>query len=165
MANLVIDHNFKLRFAEPADHARIISVMPDWWGGGDVRASLPRIFLLHFWNTSFIIENDDRMLGFLVGFLSPSNLGEAYIHLSGVHPVYRHQGLARLLYINFFGLCKKHDRKIVRACSQPVNKDALAFLLKMGFIADGGDSIVDGFPLTKDYDYPGDAKVLFTKIL
>jgi ribosomal protein S18 acetylase RimI-like enzyme len=165
MADVVMDHNFKIRFAEPGDHARIITVIPEWWGGRDISAGLPRMFLVHFWNTSFIIENGTGMIGFLVGFLSQANIFEAYIHFTGIHPNYRHQGLGRLLYKNFFGLCQKYDRKIVRACTSPVNKDSIAFHLKMGFVIEGGDGIVDGVPVTLNYNRPGDPKVLFTKRL
>ena len=44
----------------------------EWWGGRDLTAMLPKLFLNHFNDTSFVAENNDRMIGFLIGFLSPS---------------------------------------------------------------------------------------------
>jgi ribosomal protein S18 acetylase RimI-like enzyme len=165
MQKAILDNQFRIRTAAPSDHKRIISVLVDWWGGRDLLASLPKVFLLHFWNTSFIIENEHEMVGFLIGFLSPSNEQEGYIHFVGVHPQYRKQGLGEILYQHFFELCQQHGRSIVRACTSPVNKGSIAFHTRMGFVIEPGDGMIDGVPVTLDYNRPGDPKVLFTKQL
>ena len=158
-------NNLRIRTAAPSDHAAIISVMPDWWGGRDIRASLPRVFLLHFWNTSFILENDSGMIGFLIGFLSPASANEAYIHFCGIHPGYRKQGLGQMLFNRFYELCHENGRTTVRSCTSPVNKGSIAFHKRMGFAIEPGDGVVDGTPVTLDYNRPGDPKVLFIKHL
>lgn len=165
MQQAIIDNKFRIRTASPSDHAAIISVLVDWWGGRDLRSSLPKVFLYHFWNTSFIMENDHEMTGFLVGFLSPANEQEAYIHFVGVHPRYRKQGLGETLYHHFFELCQNHGRTIVRACTSPVNKGSIAFHTKMGFLIEPGDGMVDGVPVTLNHNRPDDPKVLFIKHL
>jgi len=159
------ENKLRIRTAAPSDHAAIMAVMPDWWGGRDIRASLPRVFPLHFWNTSFILENDREMIGFLIGFLSPANDKEAYIHFADVHPNYRNQGLGQMLFNRFFELCRENGRMIVRSCTSPVNEGSIAFHTSMGFTIEPGDGIVDGTPVTLDYNRPGDPKVLFTKHL
>lgn len=58
-------------------------VVVDWWGRPIV-ASLPRLFLDHFWSTSTVVDDDGRSVAFLVGFLSPSEPGQAYIHFVGI---------------------------------------------------------------------------------
>ena len=158
-------NNLRIRTAAPSDHTAIMSVMPDWWSGRDIRASLPRVFLLHFWNTSFILESDSGMIGFLIGFLSPANNGEAYIHFCGVHPDYRKQGLGRMLFDRFYELCRENGRTIVRSCTSPVNKGSIAFHGRMGFAIEQGDSVVDGTPVTLDYNRPDDPKISFVKHL
>lgn len=161
-----IDENkLRVRTAAPSDHAAIMAVMPDWWGGRDIRASLPKVFLMHFWNTSFILENDGKMIGFLIGFLSPANDKEAYIHFCGIHPDYRKQGLGKLLFERFYELCRENGRTVVRSCTSPVNKGSIDFHVRMGFPIEPGDGVIDGTPVTLDYNRPGDHKVLFVKHL
>jgi len=160
-----IDKEITIRKAELDDHARIISVIPDWWGGRDLRAMVPRVFLMHFCDTSLIVEKDGEMVSFLIGFLSPSRPDEGYIHFVGVHPDYRKLGLGATLYERFFELCRTHGRTTVRCCTSPVNKGSIAFHTRMGFEILPGDGEADGVPVTRDYNRPGDHKVLFKKIL
>jgi GNAT superfamily N-acetyltransferase len=88
-----------------------------------------------------------------------------YIHFVGVHPDYRKAGIGRLLYQRFFDACKANDRLIVKSCTSPVNKLSIDFHLRMGFIIESGDGIVDGIPVTIDFLRPNDPKVLFLKEL
>lgn len=157
--------NLSIRYALPLDHPKIISVMPEWWGGRDLRAMLPRLFLIHFHDTSLVAEKHGEFAGFLVGFFSQSRTDEAYIHFVGVHPKYRNEGLGTALYDRFFRICRKHHRNLVRACTSPVNKGSVAFHKKMGFSVEPGDSEVDGISVTRDYNRPNDPKVLFIRDL
>ncbi|UCD33538.1 MAG: GNAT family N-acetyltransferase [Desulfobacterales bacterium] len=123
--------NFEIRKAEPTDHNRIVSVMKDWWGGRDLTAMLPKLFLIHFHDTALIAEKEHDLIGFLIGFLSQSHANEAYIYFVGVHPEYRKRGLAKMLYERFFKICQEHQRTTVRACTSPVNKGSIEFHKKM----------------------------------
>lgn len=145
----------------PADHPKIIAVMKNWWGGRDLTMMLPKLFLDHFCDTSFIIEKEEHLIAFLIGFLSPSRIHEGYIHFVGVHPDYRDIGLGRFLYQLFFDVCKKNHRDTVRACTSPVNKGSIAFHKKVGFSISKGNKDVEGIRMSLDYNGPGDAKVLF----
>ena len=51
---------------------------------------LPRLWFQHFTGTSWIAEDDEgRIVGFLVGFVSPDRPDEAYIHMVGTSPNHR----------------------------------------------------------------------------
>jgi GNAT superfamily N-acetyltransferase len=150
-----------VRNSRPADHQRIIAVMKDWWGGRDLTAMLPKLFLDHFCDTSFIIENEKDLIAFLIGFLSPSKAREGYIHFVGVHPNFRGMGLGEFLYHRFFDICKENNRDTIRACTSPVNKGSIAFHEKVGFSISKGNGEVDGIQASLNYNGPGDAKVLF----
>jgi GNAT superfamily N-acetyltransferase len=145
----------------PADHQRIIDVMRDWWGGRDLTRMLPKLFLIHFCDTSFIIEKEETLIAFLIGFLSPSRSHEGYIHFAGVHPNYRGVGLGEFLYHCFFRICKENHRDTVRACTSPVNKVSIAFHKKVGFSISKGNGEIDGIQVSLDYNGPDDPKVLF----
>ncbi|MBI5716040.1 MAG: GNAT family N-acetyltransferase, partial [Chloroflexi bacterium] len=49
-----------VRSPTESDHARVTSVMTDWWGGRDLSALLPRLYFQHFTDTSFIIEKNQN---------------------------------------------------------------------------------------------------------
>ncbi len=72
-------------------------------------AMLPKLFFLHFCDTSFVVELAGEIIGFLVGFLSQSNPQEAYTHFIGIHPNFRKQGVGRILYNQFFGAAQAFD--------------------------------------------------------
>ena len=156
-----LPENLKIRFAKPEDHPNIIRVMKNWWGGRDLVFGLPRLFLDHFHHTSFVAERHEELVGFLIGFLSPSKPDHGYIHFSGVHPDCRKTGLGRHLYERFYALCRKDGRAIVRACTSPVNRTSIGFHTKLGFRILPGNGEVDGTPVTLNYNRPGDHKVVF----
>lgn len=143
-----------IRRAIADDYGRIASAVSDWWGL-DVLPGLPRLFLTHFHGTSLVAESDTSMIGFLVGFLSPSNPGEAYIHYVAVDPSHR-GGLARRLYDEFIGHAAREGCTVVRAITSPANEQSFAFHRSAGF--DVSETI-------RDYNGPGRNMVTFTRIL
>lgn len=58
----------RVRNIQGEDYVKIHSVLNDWWGGRDMAAMLPKLFFVHFQETSFIIEEEGETLGFLCGF-------------------------------------------------------------------------------------------------
>jgi ribosomal protein S18 acetylase RimI-like enzyme len=157
--------DLEIRNAEADDFYPITAVINDWWGGRQMRDMLPKLFFVHFRETSFIAEVDGRRVGFLCGFLSQTFPDEAYIHFLGVHPDWRKAGVARLLYQRFFDAVRAHDRRIVRCVTSPVNKTSIAFHLRMGFAVEPGDAEVDGIAVHANYDGMGEPRVLFVKTL
>lgn len=159
--NWKLPKDLKIRNCKPADHKKIIAVLTDWWGGRDLTGMLPKLFLIHFNNTSFIVEKQGELIAFLIGFLSPAKPEEGYIHFAGVHPAYRRIGIGEYVYDRFFRICKRNNRHIVRSCTSPVNKGSIEFHKKLGFNISSGNAEIDGIQVTLDYNKPDDPKVLF----
>lgn len=152
-----------IRHAEPSDHGAIIAIVNDWWGGRAVSDLLPKLFFIHFRETSFVAEKDGRLIGFLVGFFSQTFANEAYIHFVGVHPEFRQEGLGRMLYERFFEIARQFGRNTVRCVTSPANKASIAFHLRMGFEIEPQEGEVDGIPVCSNYDGRGGDRVLFVK--
>ena len=143
-----------IRRAAPPDHARIIGVVDDWWGGRPMTAMLPRLFLDHFASTSLVVESGDGDLaGFLVGFLSSDQVGMAYVHFAGVSPTHRRRGLAAELYKQFFQLARAAGATQVKAVTSPLNETSQRFHRAIGFAI--SDPVID-------YDGAGNDRVVMT---
>ena len=143
-----------IRYAEPSDYARAIAVIDDWWGGRRMAPMLPKLFFVHFRDTSFVADDDGELAGFLCGFRSQTFDDEAYVHFVGVDPARRGSGLGRALYERFFDAVR--PRSIVRAVTSPVNETSVAFHRALGFEVERID---------EDYDGRGQARVLLVKRL
>jgi predicted GNAT superfamily acetyltransferase len=146
----------EIRRAEPADHARVVAVLDEWWGGRRMRDMLPRLFFVHFRETSFVAERDGDLAGFLVGFLSQSEPEEAYVHFVGVGPAERGSGLGRELYERFFAAARAAGRTRVSCVTSPANEGSLAFHAAIGF---------EPSPPRAGYDGPGEDRVVLTRQL
>jgi ribosomal protein S18 acetylase RimI-like enzyme len=143
-----------IRHAEPADYAGVIGVVDEWWGGRPMAAMLPKLFFVHFRDTSFVAEEGGRVVGFLCGFRSQTFPDEAYIHFVGVAPEKRGDGLGRELYERFFASVA--PRGVVRAVTSPVNERSVAFHRALGFEVERVD---------ENYDGRGESRVLLRKLL
>jgi ribosomal protein S18 acetylase RimI-like enzyme len=159
------ENDITIRKAKPSDHAGVIVALQNWCGGRDLTAMLPKLFLNHFNDTSLVVEKGAQMIGFLIGFMSPALKNEAYVHFMGIHPDFRKEGLGKTLYAHFFEISRKQDRTVIRACTSPVNKGSVAFHQKIGFQVESGDDQIDGIPVKRDYNRPGDHKLRFTKFI
>jgi ribosomal protein S18 acetylase RimI-like enzyme len=144
-----------VRRARPDDYDAIAAVVDQWWGR-PVLGSLPRLFLDHFCDTSLIADGPDGPLAFLIGILSPAQPDQAYIHFAGVAPRARHQGLARLLYEEFFAIARADGRRGVSAVTSPGNDASVRFHAALGFAVTGP---VPG------YHGPGRDRIVFRRAL
>ena len=143
-----------IRHAEPADYARVIPVVDEWWGGRPMAAMLPKLFFVHFRETSFVVEEEGSVVAFLCGFKSQTFDDEAYIHFVGVDPSFRGAGLARSLYERFFEAVA--PRSVVRAVTSPRNERSVAFHRALGFEVER---------IEEDYDGRGESRVLLKRLL
>jgi ribosomal protein S18 acetylase RimI-like enzyme len=141
-----------IRNAEPADYARVIPVVDEWWGGRQMAAMLPKLFFVPFRDTSFVTEVDGALAGFLCGFRSQTFDEEAYIHFVGVDPAHRGAGVARALYERFFEAVA--PRSTIRAVTSPRNEGSIAFHRALGFEVERID---------EDYDGRGEARALLLR--
>jgi GNAT superfamily N-acetyltransferase len=151
----------QIRSVSPSDYDSIITVVDAWWGGRQMATMLPKLFFKHFQETSFVAEIDGEPVGFLIGFLSATYPDEAYIHFAGVHPDYRKVGIGRLLYTRFFEVVYKKERKVVRCVTSPVNVNSIAFHRQMGFEIEPSTKQSGDIPIHRNYDGPGEDRVLF----
>nr|WP_155707059.1 GNAT family N-acetyltransferase [Gloeocapsopsis dulcis] len=126
---------------------------------------LPKLFFVHFCETSFIAEVNNKPIGFLIGFLSQTHSEEAYIHFVGIHPEFRKQGVGSALYRTFFQTVRKFGRVRIRCVTSLANKSSIAYHLHMGFKAKPSETHTDGVPYHLDYDGAGEHRVLFVKQL
>jgi ribosomal protein S18 acetylase RimI-like enzyme len=132
----------------------VIEVIDHWWGGREMAAMLPKLFFVHFRDTSFVAEEDGQLAGFICGFRSQTYADEAYVHFVGVDPGRRTSGLGRALYERFFEAVAPCT--VVRAVTAPVNERSVAFHRAIGFEVERVD---------EDYDGSGQARVLLVKDL
>jgi ribosomal protein S18 acetylase RimI-like enzyme len=160
----------EVRFRRPneADHPVVVAVVDEWWGGRRMRALLPRLWFQHFSGTSWIAESEDgRLLGFLVGFISPDQPDLAYVHMIGTNPNRRKRGLGRALYERFFADARERGARRVVAVTWPGNQVSVHFHRAMGFEpADGpGTQRLYGTSSYADYDAEGEDRVVFSQPL
>jgi predicted GNAT superfamily acetyltransferase len=166
----VLPDTLSVRRPTTADHPRLLAVLDEWWGGLGGEAGrlerallLPRLFLQHFTDTSFIVERPDASIGaFLIGFRSQSRPEVAYIHFVGVAPDLRRNRVAASLYERFIEEVRVAGARTVQACTSPSNTTSQAFHAGMGFEIDASQTIRDGVAVQLDYDGPGIDRVSFT---
>lgn len=90
----------KIRLVKGSDYNTISPLINEWWGGRQMSDMLPKLFFVHFNETSYLAEINGEIVGFLIGFLSQSYSDEAYIHFVGVHPDYRKNNIGKKLWVN-----------------------------------------------------------------
>lgn len=159
-----------LRFRRPteADHATIVDQVDDWWGGRSLHHILPRLWFRHFTATSWVVEDGSgRVVGFLVGFISPDRPDEAYIHMVGTGPNHRRAGLGRSLYERFFEDARARGASRVSAVTWPGNRVSVGFHRAMGFAPSKGPGTQNlyGTPAYPDYDGDREDRVVFSREL
>lgn len=145
----------ELRPLLSTDYGEVIGKVDDWWGGRSVAPMLPKLFFVHFPDTSFAAVRRDRVVGFLCGFLSAASDDTAYIHFVGVDPDVRGGGTGRRLYEAFFEAVRRAGRVRVQCVTSPGNAGSRAFHERMGFRGQEIDS----------YDGRGENRILFTLAL
>jgi ribosomal protein S18 acetylase RimI-like enzyme len=155
----------EIRKVRPSDYQPIISVLDEWWGGRRMSDMLPKLFFVHFCETSFIAESDNKTIGFLIGFLSQTHLEEAYIHFVGIHPKFRKQNIGSALYKQFFQTVQKLGRVQIRCVTSPANISSIAYHLHLGFEVEPSETQEQGVSYHLDYDGIGEHRVLFVKHL
>ncbi|HXV34587.1 MAG TPA: GNAT family N-acetyltransferase [Gaiellaceae bacterium] len=134
----------------------MIGVLDEWWGGRRMADMLPRLFFVHFRDTSFVAERDGELAGFLIGFLSQSEPDAAYVHFAGVSPAERGTGLGRELYERFFAAARAAGRTRVSCVTSPANAGSVAFHTAIGFEASAPQG---------GYDGPGEDRIVLTRSL
>jgi ribosomal protein S18 acetylase RimI-like enzyme len=158
----------RLRRPTEADHARLVDLVDEWWAGRQIHQLLPRLWFQHFTGTSWIAEGDDgRLLGFLIGFVSPDDPSTAYVHMVGTDPNRRRRGLGRELYERFAADVAERGVRRLMAVTWPANRVSVAFHVGLGFepVRGPGTQNLYGTPAFADYDGDGEDRVVFERRL
>ncbi|MFL5715206.1 MAG: GNAT family N-acetyltransferase [Chloroflexota bacterium] len=164
MGRRALSGEIRLRRPVEADHRFLVNSVDDWWGGRKIHALLPRLWFQHFTGTSWIAEDDERIVGFLVGFISPDRPDEGYIHMVGTSPNHRGAGLGRMLYERYFEDMRERGVRRVAAVTWPGNRGSVAFHRAMGFTpSEAGSQNLYGTPAYPDYDADGDDRAVFSR--
>ncbi|MCL2725821.1 MAG: GNAT family N-acetyltransferase [Polyangiaceae bacterium] len=137
-----------------ADFDEIVEVIDRWWGGPISTFAHP-IFFYELGDNALIVEEDGRLVGFLLGFIHISTPRTGYIYLVGIHPDHRRRGVGRLLYETFTQRCRDRGCTRMKAITTAGNEGSIRFHHALGW---------EGVEI-EDYAGPGRKRVVFTKDL
>jgi len=154
-----------IRHLEESDYGPIIRLIDSWFEGRQLAKLLPRIFFIHFRSTSFALYEDNKVIGFLAGFVSQTDPSQAYIHFVAINPDHQKRGLGRQLYSTFFETVHRLGCTAVRCITSPINTRSIAFHTRMGFKVEHITGECSGVPCTVNYELNGADRVLFVRSL
>ena len=149
------------RSATATDADVIAAAIEAWWER-HLQHFVHPLFLEHFGDTCLVVEDQGKLVAFLVGMFSQRYADTAYVHFLGVHPDYRRLGLGRELYERFFALAVQRGRTLISAETGAFNTQSIAFHRRLAFAFEGGDVLVDGVPVTRNFHGTGEDVVLFS---
>jgi len=137
-----------------ADFDHIVEVIDRWWGGPIGTFAHP-IFFYELGDKALVVEDQGRIIGFLLGFITLEPVRTGYVHLVGIHPDYRRRGVGRLLYETFTDTCRAAGCLRMKAITTLGNEGSQRFHLAMGWDAQE----------IEDYAGPSRKRIVFTKDL
>jgi len=135
------------------DYDYIVAVLDTWWGGPSSERASP-FFFHELGDHALIAEEDGDVVGFLLG-LSVADRGTGYVHLVGIDPRFRRNGVGKQLYQHFCEACKRSGLVRIKAIGMVGHEGSLKFHTAQGFEA----------AETPDYAGPGRARMVYTKTL
>lgn len=136
------------------DFDYVVSVLDRWWGGPSGERAHP-VFFYELGEQALIAEEDGTVVGFLLGFIAPTEPKTAYVHLVGIHPDHRRRGVGKELYEQFTRRARDVGAGRLKAITTVGNEGSVRFHEALGFT-------VHEDP---DYAGPGRSRVVFTKDL
>ena len=154
-----------VRQMEPSDCAEVFREAEDWWGGLYSSDLMAKWYIAHFRDSCFVAEEANRLMGFLLGFLSQTFKNEAYIRIVMVNPDHRGQGVGRALYDAFTAYAVRMGRNTIGCATSPANQASISFHKSLGFVIQAQQDELEGLPICKDYDGGGSVRVVFKKFL
>jgi len=142
----------KTRPLTKADYDYLVRIIDTWWGGPTSALAHP-VYFYELGETAMVVECDDRVVGFLLGFVSPNGTG--YVHLVGIDPEYRRQRVASMLYDAFEKACRTAGCSHLKAITTLGNEGSVSFHDAKGWKCEQ----------VSDYAGPGRNRIVFTKPL
>ena len=122
------------------------------------------IFQRFFKSTSFIAKDENDLVGTLTSWLDPDNDKDIYIEEVAIHPNYRGQGIAQLLFENLEKVAKERQCNRLWLTCNPVNP-AIHLWAKLGFTNMKTGQLSNGWDIVKDLKGPGLDRAIFEKRL
>jgi len=143
----------QLDTATPADLVAVLAEHARFWGERDVRHLHQMVLVHEFPDTCLVAHGQHGILGYLLGFVTPSGVG--YIHVVATRDDARGTGLGRRLYLAFAKTAARQGATMLKAITSVANTGSIAFHRALGFEA----TVVD------DYAGPGNPRVVFRRPL
>lgn len=142
-----------------SDYLQILNDIQDFWGSTRTLSYHHPMFVNEFGNTAFVIKNNDKVVAYLFGFLSQTELA-GYVHLIGVRERFQNQGLGKKLYNHFIEYLKERGIKNIKAITTPANEKSINFHLRLGMQMTGLEN-GNGIKVIKNYSGLGQDRVVF----
>lgn len=121
----------EIRGIEKGDYDYIVSVLDRWWGGPAGQRAHP-YFFYEFGDFALVGEVDGKVVGFLLGFITPDKrIG--YVHLVGIDPDHRRRRVGQLLYARFEQRCRDEGVSQLKAIAAVGNDASVHFHEALGF--------------------------------
>ena len=136
------------------DFDQIVEVIDRWWGGPMANFAHP-IFFYELGDNALIVEEEGRLVGFLLGFIVFKAPKTGYVHLVGIHPDYRRRGVGKVLYQAFEEECASQGCASMKAVTTTGNDGSIAFHQATGW----------DVALIEDYAGPARPRVVFIRKL
>lgn len=161
--------NIKVRNVQGDDFLKIAELAEKCSSITKEKNSIYHMFTKFFRNTSFIVKDsaEKGVLGFLLGFISPVDPNNAYIHILCVKPGFGKENIATHLLQSFFEVLRDKGCRKVYLLTKPRNKVAVSFYKTLGFKEYENDKTIaiDGLNIIRNYNGPGEHRVVFFKII
>src|SRR5690606_15960096 len=103
-----------IRAITKADFDFVVSVIDKWWGGPSGERPHP-MFFYELGDRALIAEADGAVVGFLFGFVAPTDPPLGYVHLVGIDPDSRRRGVGKRLYEHFIAHCRESGVRRIKA--------------------------------------------------
>jgi len=131
------------------------------------RDSIYHLFTKYFADTCFVAERDNKIVGYILGFISQLEKNVAYIHNICIAPDLRRKKIGSKLYQKFFKKMEEKKCKKIFLIINPINKLSINYHKSLGFdVSNVGEEIfIEGFRASKDYNGPGKHMVVMCKYL
>jgi ribosomal protein S18 acetylase RimI-like enzyme len=143
------------------DFDQILEDLPEFWDGRDTR-HLHHPFLIHeFGNTAFVIRDGSRVVAYLLGFISQTQL-VGYVHTLAVRASARRRHLAHQLFDHFIECARRHGCRHIKAITTPSNLGSIAFHKSLGMHL-LGEPNSEGISVVPDYAGRAAPRVVFWK--
>ena len=136
------------------DFDRIVQVI-DWWWGGPTASLAHPIFFYELGQAARVVEHEDQLIGFLLGFVTPDEDPVGYVHMIGIHPDERRRSVGRRLYESFEDYCRGAGCRRLKAITTPGNEGSVQFHQALGWET----------KRVRDYAGPGRDRIVCTKRL